>query len=62
MLNITHIFCSKGRVTETVNSRAQTVPVNSAFNTSKGKTSMMEEGVTSSFVFLDLLDSLIQML
>ena len=37
MLRITHIFCSKGGVTETASSRTQTVPVNSAFNPSEGK-------------------------
>lgn len=61
MLNITHIFCSKGGVAETVNSGAQTVPVNSAFNTAEGKTSV-KEGTPSPFVFRELLGSLIQAL
>lgn len=52
MLSITHIFCSKGTVTETASSRAQTVPVNSAFNTSTFEGKDLCEGRSTTSICL----------
>lgn len=51
-----------GGVTETANSRAQTVPVNAAFSLQRVGETLVEDAVLAPFVFLDLLGSLIQVL
>ena len=59
MLSITHIFCSKGGVTETAGSGAQTVPVNSAFNTSTSEGKDLCEGRSAASICLSGLTGLI---